>query len=155
LLALRISTGETLPWTPPATLDRTYYSYVGAVTADPERVYAALWFYDAFAGITRPVLRAFSRASGAQLWSYEAYGNVYALATEGTRLIAGGDFFSPPPSHGLLALDAATGAEIPWGGTPTGGEVQVLLATPAGLAVGGSFTSAGGQPRAGLAMLDP
>jgi hypothetical protein len=54
----------------------------------------------------------------------------------------------------LLALDARSGASVDWAGSTSGGAVLALCATPAGLAAGGTFASAGGQPRSNLALLD-
>jgi hypothetical protein len=41
-----------------------------------------------------------------------------------------------------------------WPGSTSGGPVLALCPTPVGLAVGGTFTTASGEPRANLAMLD-
>ena len=165
LVAVRISTGELLPWSPDATHDMVesvfgdlfyYSSQVDAIAVDAARVYVAASFHDPFAGVNRSMVRAFSRASGSALWTVEPYGDVVrALAVVDTLVIAGGSFSPPSASGGLMAIHAASGAAIAWGVPTSGGPVLSLLATPTGLAVGGAFTDAGGQPRAKLALLDP
>jgi len=94
---------------------------------------------------------AFARASGAALWSIEPMGTVNTLAVLDTVLVVGGEFM---PANGLLALEARTGVPATWEGSTSGGPVLALCPTPSGLAVGGAFTSAGGQPRSNLALLD-
>jgi hypothetical protein len=164
LVAVRISTGEALSWTPSATRDAVeslfgnffyHASNVTALAVDATRVYVAISFFDAAFGKTRQSVNAYSRATGAALWGFEPYGTVYALTVLDARLIVGGDFIPPSPSGGLFACDAASGAGLTWGGSVSGGPVLALQPTPAGLAVGGAFTSAGGQPRTDLALLDP
>jgi hypothetical protein len=161
LVAVRASTGELLPWAPNAARDVVvslfgnpffHSSSVAAVAADGDRVYVAISYYDTFADVDRQSVHAFSRASGALLWSVEPTGSVRTLAVMDSLLVVGGEFISP--ANGLLALAARTGTALDWGGTTSGGPVQALCVTPAGLVVGGSFTSAGGEPRANLALLD-
>jgi hypothetical protein len=165
LVAVRVSTGELLPWSPDATHDTIESSFgtlffhssqVDAIAVDATRVYVAASFYDPFGGVNRSIIKAFSRSSGSALWSVEPYGDVVrALAVVNTLVIAGGSFSPPSPSGGLMALDAESGAGVAWGVPTSGGPVLTLLPTPVGLAVGGVFTTAGGQPRSKLALLDP
>ena len=161
LLAVRISTGELLPWAPEATRDVVeslfgsdffHPSSVVAMAVDTAAVYVAVSFHDVYSGGSREAVSAYSRSSGAALWSVEPSGSVSSLAVLDSLLIVGGDLVSS--STGLLALDARTGARVPWGGSTSGGAVLALCATPAGLAVGGTFATAGGQPRSNLALLD-
>ena len=160
LLAVRVSTGELLPWSPDATRDvvETQFgnhvfhpSTLAAMAVDSERVYTVTTFRDLNTGADRQAVSAFARASGAALWSIEATGTVKTLAVLDSVLVVGGDFM---PANGLLALDARTGGPATWEGWTSGGPVLALCPTPAGLAVGGTFTSAGGQPRSNLALLD-
>lgn len=161
LLAIRASTGELLPWSPDATHDvvETHFgnhffhpSTLVAMAVDTARVYVATSFHDVLSGATRQAVSAFSRASGAALWTFEPNGTSKTLALLDSMLVVGGEFL--PPANGLLALDARSGAPVAWAGSTSGGAVQALCPTPAGLAVGGTFTSAGGQPRSNLALLD-
>jgi hypothetical protein len=151
LAAVRISTGTPLAWVPDATHSGdSFASYVTAIAIDPTRVFAAITFFDQV--YMRSQIAAYSRVTGAELWRKDCDGVANALARSDTRLLVGGGFTVPGP--GLVALDPANGNTVAWGASATGGEVSALLPTPGGLAVGGTFTNAGGQPRARLAMLD-
>jgi hypothetical protein len=160
LLALQISTGELLPWAPPAARDGVeaifgnvfvHPSNLTAIAVDAERVYVGQRFYEPVAGTAVGGLCAYSRATGAKLWERPAHRSVNALVVRDTVLYVGGEFFSP--SRAVIAVSAATGAEIAWG-VAVDGKAHALLPTPAGLVVGGEFTSLGGEPRTDLAMLD-
>ncbi|HXS81619.1 MAG TPA: PQQ-binding-like beta-propeller repeat protein [Methylomirabilota bacterium] len=160
LLALRISTGELLPWAPDATRDRAevifgnvlvHTSSLTSIAVDAERVYVGQSFFEGAAGSDVGEVVAYSRETGAKLWERPMYRTVSALAVRDTVLYVGGEFFSP--SRAVVAVSAATGAEIPWG-VDADARAYALQATSAGLVVGGVFTSLGGQPRSHLAMLD-
>jgi len=160
LLALRISTGELLPWAPDATRDRAegvfgnvflHASCLTSLAVDTERVYVGQRFFEPAGGTDVGEICAYSRATGAKLWERPMYRSVSALAVRDTVLYVGGEFYSP--SRAVVALRTATGAEIPWG-VPVDAIAYALEATPAGLVVGGVFTSLGGEARTHLAMLD-
>jgi hypothetical protein len=80
-----------------------------------------------------------------------------AMSPDGARLYAGGrvDPGGGEPRRGLAALDAGTGAAVPWNPEVIG-RVDALLAAPGGsVYAAGDFTRAGGAERAYLARLDP
>ena len=161
LLAVRVSTGELLPWSPDATRDvvETHFgnpvfhpSTPVAMAVDTARVYIVSSYHDVLSGADRQAVSAFSRASGAALWTFQPNGSARTLAVLDSVLVVGGEFLLP--ANGLLALDARSGAPVAWDGSTSGGPVLSLCTTPAGLAVGGTFTSACGQPRSNLALLE-
>jgi len=159
LIAVRASTGEVLPWAPDATRDGAEFvfgsvvihpSSITSMSVDDARVYVGLSIYVPTVGAAS-IVYAFSRATGAKQWEYIACCQVNALAVHDSSLFIGGDFDSP--SRAVIAVRTTTGAEIPWG-VAVDAKARALQVTPAGLAVGGEFTSLGGQPRNDLAMLD-
>jgi hypothetical protein len=88
---------------------------------------------------------------------------VTALAFDGTRVFVGGSFSSAGglARSDLAAIDATTGEATAWnpGLTPVftlvNQPVRALSVAGGAVYVGGSFSAAGGQPRANLAALDP
>ena len=158
LVAVRISTGEVLPWAPDATRlgcefifgqQFCHDSNLTALAADASNVYIAMRFFASIGYLVE--VRALARATGALVWANDLNGTVNALAVADTVLYVGGH--SDTPGRNVIPLRIANGAEIPWG-APVDGETFALQVTPQGLAVGGQFTSLGGQPRNNLAMLD-
>lgn len=93
-------------------------------------------------------------------WYVDIPGIVNALATDGIRVFIGGSFTSVNGTAraGLAAVDAATGAVLPWNAlltTPLGSpRVTDVLAHQGTLYVAGEFTEADGTPRDGFAALD-
>jgi hypothetical protein len=89
-------------------------------------------------------------------------GNVNALLLHDGVLYAGGDFTSAGGAarNWLAAFDMTTGTLLPWeaglGCTGSGctGAVRALAMGDGVLYIGGSFTTAGGQPRGKIAALD-
>lgn len=84
---------------------------------------------------------------------------VRAILRVGTRLFVAGSFSGIPQftDRGLVALDAATGALLPWDarlGGDTSNRVDQLAEAGGRLYLSGWFTSVGGQPRPGLAAVD-
>jgi hypothetical protein len=90
-------------------------------------------------------VRAFDAATGAELW-YSGAG-AYALLAVGSTVYAG------ETGGGMVALDAATGAVLPWD-PGIDGLVYALAWTGNTLYVGGLFGTAGGEPRSNLAAFD-
>ncbi|MFZ0161277.1 MAG: hypothetical protein WAL50_19780, partial [Kineosporiaceae bacterium] len=90
-------------------------------------------------------------------------GRVYAIAQAGDAVYLGGSFtalWSPAGGqavvrNGLAALDAATGALLPWNPNANG-EVRTLETSADGstVYVGGAFTSIGGTTRQRLAAVN-
>lgn len=81
-------------------------------------------------------------------------GPVYAATIVGNILVVGGRFSSVAgqPRANLAALDATTGALLPWR-ADTNGTVSALGGVYGMIAVGGSFTSIAGQPRSYVAVI--
>jgi outer membrane protein assembly factor BamB len=117
-------------------------------------------------GEPRAGLAAIDRATGAvRPWradlEYPAYngpGTIpvgEALALDGDTLYVGGSFERAGGAfrRNLAALDASTGALLPWRGS-VNNFVYRLAAAGGRLAVGGSFTLAGGTPSVDVAALD-
>ena len=158
LAAVRISTGEVLPWAPNATRLGCesvfgnifcHYSNLTAVAVDADRVYAAMRSFESFDYLAS--VHAYSRTAGAELWA-RVFRRVNALAVMDTVLFVGGAFDTP--GRAVIPLHGVTGVEIAGWGVAVDATAYALQVTPAGLAVGGEFTSIGGQPRHDLAMLD-
>lgn len=79
------------------------------------------------------------------------------LAYSAGAIYAGGAFTSLGPwvkRHNLAAFDAVSGVVTSWAPEPDY-IVQDILMRPGLVYVAGSFSSVGGQPRAGIAALDP
>lgn len=97
----------------------------------------------------------------------ETAGEVQALAQIGGTVYVGGNFTTVQKGAAatgddkvaqpyLAAFDATTGAFIRSFKPVFDNQVKALVALPNGkLAVGGEFTTVGGAPRTGLAVLDP
>ena len=94
-------------------------------------------------------------------WFVDVGGPVDALATDGTRVFIGGYFstVNGTARTGLAAVDAMTGALLPWNpvleispyGIPT---VTGMLAHQGALYVAGTFTEVNDAARTGFAALD-
>jgi hypothetical protein len=82
------------------------------------------------------------------------YPYVYAVATLGNQVFAGGDFGSAGgrPRYGFVALDAHSAAATEWD-PGADGYAWSLLPEGDTLYVGGRFTQLGGIPRASLAAV--
>jgi hypothetical protein len=87
-----------------------------------------------------------------------ALGTVGALALSGSTLYVGGQFssFNGELRAGLAALNAATGALVPWNPNPSSlsfPNVRALAISGSNVYVGGLFTSLGGIARTNLAAV--
>ena len=86
-------------------------------------------------------------------------GLVYASTLVGTTVYLGGNFThaivggKPVSRKRLAAVDARTGSLLPWA-PEASGTVLALTAAEPSLYVTGTFTTVGGQPRAGLAGIN-
>jgi hypothetical protein len=92
-------------------------------------------------------------------WFVDVAGTVTALATDGSRVFLAGSFFSVNATArtSLAAVDAATGAVLPWNpvlegtGSPM---VSSLAVQQSRLYLAGQFTSVNDVERVGFAALD-
>jgi len=160
IAALDAATGTVNPWDPDAN------DWVGALTLDHGSVIAA----GAFTGIGaegRNLVAALDPASGHSKWPHEdpmlctssgpeCLPGAEALAVNGTTIFAGGRGRAPTEGGSgrgtLTAMDAASGAAIPWSPEPIGA-VLALAASDSTLYVGGDFRSIAGAPRTFLAAI--
>lgn len=85
----------------------------------------------------------------------EGISAVMALAMRNDTLYAGGTFsvVNGVARTGIAALNAATGALLPWNPVLNGNVRSIALA-PGTIYLNGGFSSAGGQARGGLAAVD-
>ncbi|MBI5710255.1 MAG: T9SS type A sorting domain-containing protein [Candidatus Eisenbacteria bacterium] len=163
LAALDLRTARPTPWNP------TVGGIVHAIAADERYVYIGghVW---SVGGQLRNGLAAVDARSGALAsWDlHPARPNfpwyqppiVSALALRGGVLYAAGCFekIGGQVRHGLAAIDALTGALLPWAPDPAGGSpytyLNTLLVVGSSVYIGGNFKSAGGAERNCLAEVD-
>jgi hypothetical protein len=174
LAALDVDTHDLLPWNPDA--DGLVQALV--LSGDGTRLYVGGDF-NHIGGVPASKVARLDLTTGKVDPTFRpgVHGRVRALALAGNRLYVGGSFGSvagpagDEPRPKLAALDAATGALLPWmppalgpgryvghNGTPTptagSGDVQAIAVPPDGsrVYVAGNFLDFGG--RAGLLVLD-
>lgn len=164
LAALDVRTALPTPWNP------TVGGIVHAIAVDERFVYVGgnLW---SVAGQLRNGLAAIDVRTGAlDPWDlhpvrpnfprYTTPPIVSTLAWRGNVLYAAGCFetIGGQARHGLAAVDATSGALLPWAPDPAGGppytHVNTLLIVGASIYIGGNFTSVGGAERSMLAEVD-
>lgn len=164
LAALDLRTARPTPWNP------TVGGIVHAIAVDERFVYVGgnLWSVD---GQLRNGLAAIDVRTGAlEPWDlhpvrpdfprYTTPPIVSSLALRGDVLYAAGCFetIGGRVRHGLAAIDASSGALLPWAPDPAGGppytHVNTLLVVGSSVYIGGNFTSVGGAERNNLAELD-
>jgi trimeric autotransporter adhesin len=145
-LAAVDAAGVPTSWKPSA--DRS----VHALAVDAFHVYAAGTF-DRLGGSVEQGFGKLDRLSGAvQPGQANLAGDAYALALAGGRLYVAG----PQPTdldEAIVAIDLGTGA-IAWTSTYAGGAARALAVSGGDVYAGGSFDSAGGEPRRHLAAID-
>jgi PKD repeat protein len=85
-----------------------------------------------------------------------AQGLAISTSPDGSRVYVAGDFTTVDGiSHGhIAAFSTADGALLPWNAT-IGGQVRSLAVSDTTVYAGGSFPTAGAQPRASLAAFSP
>ncbi|WP_344798148.1 LamG-like jellyroll fold domain-containing protein [Frondihabitans peucedani] len=119
-------------------------------------------------GATRTRIAKVDAKTGALVSAFTATANstVNALAVRGNTLYLGGAFTSVTATVGgagvsrgqLAAVDATTGAILPWNPSAVGGNVSSLAVSPDGgkVVVGGAFTTlnGSGNPGYGLGAVD-
>ena len=119
---------------------------------------AALAAVLAVAGTPAAAVAATPLVSAAPARAVGFDGLVYTSAYVGSTVYLGGSFRNAivdgrlVPRKRLAALDARTGALLPWA-PATNGTVLTLARAGSSLYVSGKFTTVGGQPRAGLASV--
>ena len=165
--ALNAANGALLPWNP--ATDQRPGGTTWALTVLNGVVYVGQGNgqKSAFDGKTGSIgfLSAVDPSSGAVSWSAEGNGDVFALASSGTTLFAGGSFsaigvqpttvFSGPPA--LAAFDTTNHSLLPFQpDSNTSGSDQVFTLGISGttLYVGGYFGELDGQTRNNLAAVN-
>ncbi len=159
--AINAVTGQAIPPFAPTTIDPT--------PGTPRRVYAVAsdgaggWFiggdFLAISGMPRSRLaHVFGNGALDPTWAPavdSAGAEVYGFALSGSTLFLCGSFntINGQPRKGLAALDAATGALLPWNPNANIGSTGICVSGNTVYAVG-AFTSIGGQPRNRIAALD-
>ncbi len=157
IAALDTSTGNATIWNPNASW------MVEALAMGSGVVYAGGYF-TSIGGLARQGLAALDLVTGtATAWNPVPgppccdLGNIFALAVSGSTVYAGGKFLTMgglPRSH-LAAVDAATGAVLPWAPDPGGAvfnpRVFGLAVSGNELYVGGYFAAIAGQPQGMIA----
>ncbi|MGD9831568.1 MAG: PQQ-binding-like beta-propeller repeat protein [Piscinibacter sp.] len=112
--------------------------------------------------VSQGVVAAYDLATGTtRKWAVHANSGVRQLVALGNTVYAGG-FFSRMGSESrqlLAALDAGTGAVLPWNPSPdfngSTATINCLAATASAVLVGGLFVTIGGATRTSVAALDP
>jgi hypothetical protein len=144
------------------TVDRTWKpnpdNSPSALTVSGNTLYVGGYF-TTIAGQTRNRIAAFDIPSGTlSTWNPNANNGVQSIEVAGTRIFVGGYFtnIGGAARTGLAELSATTGSATTWNPvlantfTPY---VNAMAIDATTIFIGGSFTSAGGQPRIGVARL--
>lgn len=152
IAALDATTGAVLPWNPGTNTGVLCLATLG------NTVYAGGWF-DQAAGQPRNGLAAFDGATGALLpWDPNA-DNGFSYMTElvaiGNSIYVGGNFsaIGGQARPNLAAVDALTGAVLPWNPAPNSVLTELKASGPV-LFVGGFFSSIAGATRNRLAAFN-
>ncbi|MGH2767344.1 MAG: DUF7594 domain-containing protein [Actinomycetota bacterium] len=108
------------------------------------------------AEVARNYLGACSASTGSILsWNPNADNNVMSLDTDGSRILAGGDFTAVGGSSRtrLAALDPATGRVLSWAPRASG-SVRAMAISGSTVFLGGNFGLVNGENRSRLAAVD-
>lgn len=168
--AADVATGALTAWAPnPSGFSQNLTSVnddVYALAVSGSRVYLGGSF-KSVGGLKRSGLAALDPATGAPTsWNHGATLNslpnagIRALLCDGARVYAGGNFteIGGQKRQGLAALDAASGAVLPWNPNPSYGiyipTIYALALRGSTLYVGGIYSAMGGLTRNNLAALD-
>lgn len=154
IAAVDAATGVAEAWDPNAE------SGVLALAVSGTSVYAG-GFFTSMGGQTRNHIAALDAFSGSLTdWNpdipgFPVYTRVRALAMQGSTIYVGGEFASigGQERRNTAAIDARTGAVMPWVGNANGA-VHTLVVSGEAVHAGGQFTSIGGETRNHLAALD-
>ncbi|MBG6212507.1 MAG: PKD domain-containing protein [Cryobacterium sp.] len=154
LLAYNLTTGVLV-----ASFNPNVNGAVRALTVsnDGSRLFAGGAF-TSVGGVSRSRVAAFDTMSGALIagWAPVMNAGVKALAFAGTTVYMGGSFTAAggQARARMAAFNGTTGALQPWSGTPTGGSINALAASPDGskVVIGGSFTAYNGSSDPGYGM---
>jgi hypothetical protein len=156
LAAMNTTTGEITSWAPSAN------DAVLAMAQSGNTIYAA-GIFDGVNGTTRRGLAAVDALTGALLpWNPDAdLPVIESVVPTGNTVYVGGPFtqIGGERRAGLAALDAETGLATSWNPGATNWDlldprIMALALAGKNLYVGGSFASAGGQPRICFAEVD-
>jgi trimeric autotransporter adhesin len=168
LAALDATTGLATAWNPGAKVSNLNGPPPGAALAVSGGLVYAAGDFDSIGGQARRAIAALDATTGLlTAWNPDAsrapYApSVYALASSGSTVYAGGYFSSIGglARDDLAALDAATGQATPWDPDPAGNpDVYssgiILVVAPCGntVYVGGDFNRICGQDRSYLARV--
>ena len=150
LAAVKLDTGELLPWSPSVNGPvRTLAVRNGALYVGGE--------FTVVEGQTRNRLAAFAADSRAlSSWNPNADGAVYSVIITGNTVFAAGDFttLGGTPRSRVAAIDATTGTPTSWTPPAFDAVVRTLAIQSNFLYVGGLFTSVGGAPTPFLVRLN-
>ncbi|MEZ5290799.1 MAG: hypothetical protein R2745_06930 [Vicinamibacterales bacterium] len=157
LAAIDLATGALLSWDPQADLTPYF------LMARGDRVLVGGYFTSLIGTNGFQVRQGLGEiTTGGAVTAFDvgatyggSTGYIGAAAIAGSRMLVSGDFtaLQGAPRQGLAAVDATTGAVLPWAtavSTPPG----QLSARGNDVYLAGLFTSVGGQPRNGFAKVD-
>jgi hypothetical protein len=169
LAAVDARTGRVTAWNPhvePRVADLPQNGEVDAIAVVGSTVYVGGYFAR-IGGQARSSLAAIDARTGAVLpWNHGlkgpltgGLGEAKVLLVSGNTLYVGGEFTTVDmvPRHSIAAIDAATGAVLPWDpviADDVNDEVHALATSRSVVYLGGSFTRIGKERRAGTAAVD-
>ncbi len=155
--------GHVTSWAPTTSSS----AVVNALSLDGGMLYVGGSFI-AIDGQTRACLAAFDTTTGGlTAWNPGAFNaagtlSIYALLTRGSLVYAGGAFtqVGGGKRNDVAALDATSGAALPWDPSPNGRVYALGMRSLAHFPftvtvyIGGEFTTVTGQPRNQIASVD-
>ena len=163
------TTGLATPWTPDGEVLGSLWFDAHSILSNGQSTFVGGWFYDL---ADHWGLLAFDSSGSFLDWAPSLKPEYHALiggsqpaanalALHGSTLFVGGRFdtIAAEPRANLGAIDATTGAVLPWNPDVRGGfshpfdVVSALTVTDDVLYVGGRFTRLGGYPSRGFAAL--
>jgi hypothetical protein len=161
IAALNATTGGALAWSPDTTGPRGAFPPLLclSVAVSGGAVYIG-GFFTLVGDAYHPFVAAWDQQTGrVRDWTPRPDYAVYALATQGDTLYAGGEFHMMGEWRhraGLAAIDLATGRVKPWNPNPNGSVCTALAVKDARVFVSGDFSIVGGdpQPHSYFAALD-
>lgn len=155
LAALSVATAKTTAWDPHAVRDFVSAGFISMALEGTSLFVGGS--FDSLGGSPGELAGAVDTRTGRSLpWRPDPNQLVWAIATQGGTLYAGGWFTSLGPRvhrRGLAAFDARTGAVTKWNPSPDG-MIEALGVRDGQVYVGGAFSTIGGQARANVAAVD-